>query len=69
MGGISRLVGVVGLTTEEGEDLTVVAGLRIVHIDGEIRIAVAVGENVIPFSIGCRIVTGAVDVAFAYFIL
>ena len=57
MGRISRLVGVVGLSAEEGEELTVVAELRIVHIDGEIRIAVAVSKNVLPLGIVCRIFT------------
>ena len=69
MGRISRLVGVVGLSAEKGEDLTVVAGLRIVHIDGEVRIAVAVGENVIPLGIVCRIFTRSGDSTAAYCVL
>ena len=69
MGRISRLVGVVGLTAEEGEEFTVVAELRIVHIDGEIRIAVAVSKNVLPFGIALAVIAISIDFSVAHGIL
>ena len=66
MGGIGRLVGIVGLTTEKGEDLTVVAELRIVHIDGEIRIAVAVSKNVLPLGVIVPVIATSRNIPLPY---
>ena len=59
-GGVGGVVGVVGLPAEDAEDLAPALVLRVVLVDGDVGVAVAVLHGVLPFQIVALVLTATV---------
>ena len=64
-GGVGGVVGVVGLPAEDAEDLAPALFLRVVLVDGDVGVAVAVLHGVLPFQIVTFVLTAALGPLFA----
>ena len=59
-GGVGSVVGVVGLPAEDAEELGIFIVLRVVLVDGDVGVAIAVLDGVLPLGVVAFVVAAAI---------